>query len=213
MNRFKKEEMKKRQDARKGLTPEECKALDSQEIEDNAAQQLARQIHTERFPEEYDFMYDSHADVADRRKGKDPMSDKYTAKVSEKRRKLGVGQLSENGMATSNDTWDLCLQEAKKEIGDLRIRIDEIMFYKWDPLHLSNSNWSRDEYESYVPEVFRLALESTSYHPIADYLTHVASEIMSMTENKEHDTEIAELIFSLANNQTHFPDHTVVEVE
>jgi len=124
-----------------------------------------------------------------------------------------VSQLSENGMATSDDTMELCRQETRKEIEELRTRIDEVMFYKWDPLHLSNSNWSRDEYESYVPEVFRLALESTSHQPIADYLTQVATEIMSMTEDREHDIKVAELIFSLANNQTHFPDHTVVEVE
>ena len=213
MNRYKKEEIRKRMETRKGLTPEEIKTLNVEEAENKAVEELARKIHAERFPEEYDFMFDSHVDVSDRRKGNNPMSDEYIAKVNEKRRKSGVSQLSENGMATSNDTMELCRQEVRKEIEELRTRIDEIMFYKWDPLHLSNSNWSRDEYESYVPEVFRLALESTSYQPIADYLTQVATEIMSMTADKEHDIEVAELIFSLANNQTHFPDHTVVAVE
>jgi len=213
MNRFKREEIKKRKKDRKGLTSEQIKALDLQEIENGAIQELARKIHAERFPEEYDYMYDDHVDVADRSKGKNPMSDEYIDKIEEKRQKLSVSQLSENGMSESNDTWGLCLQDAKTEIGHLRIRIDEIMFYKWDPLHLSNSNWSRDEYESYVPEVFRLALESTSYHPIAEYLTHVSTDIMSMTEDKDHDSDIAELIFSIANNQAHFPDHEAVEVE
>lgn len=213
MNRFKKEEMKRRQEERKGLTPEQIKALDLQEIESAVIEKLARKIHTERFPEEYDFMYDDHADVADRKKGKNPMSDEYIEKVAEKRKMLGVSQLSGDGMPESNDTWELCIQESKKSIGDLRNRINEIMYYKWDPLHVSNSNWARDEYDSYVPEVFRLALQSTSYHPISEYLTHVATEIMSMAENGEHDAEIAQLIFSLANDQDHFPDHTVAEVE
>ena len=213
MNRFKKEEMKRRKEERKGLTPEQIKTLDLQEIESAVLQKLARKIHAEKFPEEYDFMYDDHVDSADRKKGKNPMSDEYIDKVAEKREKLGFSQLSENGMSESNDTWEFCIQKAKKVIDDLRTRINEIMFYKWDPLHISNSNWARDEYDSYVPEVFRLSLESTSYHPVSDYLTYVATKIMSMTENRAHDIEIAQLIFALAKDQVHFPDHTVVEVE
>jgi hypothetical protein len=213
MNRFKKEKIKRHHEERKSLAPEQIKALDLQEIENAEIQKLAQKIHTERFPEEYDFMYDDHTDVADRKKRKNPMSDEYIAKISEKRKTLGVSQLSENGMPESNDTWELCFQEAKKDIRDLRTRINEIMYYKWDPLHISNSNWTRDEYNSYVPEVFRLSLESPSYQPISDYLTHVTTEIMSMTENVEHDIEIAELIFSLAKDHAHFPDHTLLEVE
>ena len=213
MNRFKKEEMKRRQEQRKGLTPEQIKTLDLQEFESAVIEKLARKIHIERFPEEYDFMGDDHADVADRKKGVNPMSDEYIEKVAEKRKILDVSQLSGEGMSKSNDSWKLCIQEAKKNIGDLRNRINEIMYYKWDPLHVSNSNWARYEYDSYVPEVFRLAVESTSYHPISEYLTHVATEIMSMTENREHDVDIAKLIFSLAKDQDHFPDHTVVKVE
>lgn len=105
------------------------------------------------------------------------------------------------------------INQMSDEVKELCIRIDEIMFYKWDPIHLSNSNWPRDEYESYVPEVIRLTLESKSYHPIADYLTHVSTEIIGMTENRKHDIEIAKLIFSLAENETNFPDHTIMEVE
>lgn len=213
MNRYKKEERKRHQKEREGLTSEQIKALDLQEIENAEIQKLARKIHTERFSEEYDFMYDDHVDVADRKKGKNPMSDKYIEKTAEKRKALGLSQLSENGMSESNDTWELCIQEATKNIQDLRVRINEILYYKWDPLHISNSNWARDEYDSYAPEVFRLSLENESYHPISDYLTHVSTEIMSMTKNVKNDIEIAELIFSLAKDQAHFPDHSVVEVE
>jgi len=116
MNRFKKEELKKRMEARKGLTPDEIKTLDVEEAEDKAVEELTRKIHAERFPEEYDFMFDSHVDVSDRRKGNNPMSDEYVAKVNEKRRRSGVSQLSENGMATSDDTMELCRQETRKEI-------------------------------------------------------------------------------------------------
>lgn len=168
MNRFKKEERKRRHEQRKGLTPEQVKALDLPKIENALIQKLARQIHTERFSEEYDSMYDDHADVADRKKGKNPMSEEYIEKVTNKRKVLGVTQLTGNGMSESNDTWELCIQEARRNIGELRTRINEIMYYKWDPLRISNSNRASAEYDSYVPEALRLASESTSYHPISD---------------------------------------------
>jgi len=210
MNHFKKEEIKKLQNEREDLISEQIKDLD---VENNAIQKLARKIHIERFPEEYDFMYDDHVDVSDRRKGTNPMSSEYIEKTREKRKRLNVSQLSENGMPESTDTWELCLQEAKKECRELRTRIDEIMFYKWNPLQLSNSNWPRYEYEFYVPEVYRLALESTSYHPISDYLTYVNTKRMLSRENKDHDIEIAKLIFALAKDQSYFPDHRGLENE
>ena len=171
MNRFKREEVKKRQDERKELTYEQITTLDLQEIETDAIQELARKLHTERFP-------------------------------------------LENGMPESNDTWELCFQDAEREIKHLLARIDEIMFYKWDPFHLSDCNWPRYEYEHHVPEVFRLALESTSPHPIAEHLTRVSTDFMGeVFVDKERDLAVAELIFSIANDCEHFPNHEVFEVE
>lgn len=113
----------------------------------------------------------------------------------------------------SNNSQALGSQDSKEETDALRTRIGEILFYKWDPLNLSNSNWPRDEYDIYVPEVVRLALESPSFQPIADYLTQVATEFMSMEEHKDHDKKIAELIFSIAHNKDYYPDLNVVEIE
>lgn len=117
------------------------------------------------------------------------------------------------GRLSEDNGWELCLEEARKEIEALRTRVDEILFYKWDPIGVSNSNWARDEYDSYAPNAVKLALESASPHPLADYLTHVSTELMELEENRERDARVAELIFSLAQHQDHFPDHSVVEVE
>jgi len=199
MNRAKKEEMRKHREARQGLTPEEIKALDVQDAENNMVENLTRKIHAEKFSEEYDFMCDSIADANDRKNGKSPMNDAYIAKINKKRQRLGVTPLSENGMSTSLDTWDLCQREAKESINNIRMKIDEIIFYKWDPLQISKEECLRDEYRSYMPEIFRLALESETFHPIADHLSQVSTEYMSMEKNKKHDTEIAKLIFAVVN--------------
>ena len=200
MNRFKKEKKSKQEDPRKGLPPKQLNGLDIQNLKNKAIENLARKIHAERFQEEYDVMSDSRSDASDRKKEKS-------------RKRQGVSPLSDAGMAASNDSMTVCIKEAMVEIEELYTRIDEILFYKWDPLHLSDTNWSRDEYESYVPDVFRLALDSESYDPIADHLTKIATAIMSMTENRNHDIEIAKLIFSLRTDEPYDPNRTVVEVE
>ena len=72
--------------------------------------------------------------------------------------------------------------------------IDEILFYKWDPIGISDSDWSRDEYQSYLPKVFQLALDNSDPSLIAKYLTWVATERMGLNEASNHDMKIAELV-------------------
>jgi hypothetical protein len=83
-NRFKKEEIRKAAEARKGLTPEEVEALDAREKEETDFELLYGNFHTELFPEESDFFYDSIADANDRRQGINPMSKEYQLKQRER---------------------------------------------------------------------------------------------------------------------------------
>jgi hypothetical protein len=80
MNRFKKEEKRKYKEARKGLSQEQIAALDKKERLDARIDELAHKIHCDKFPEEYDFIYDSRSDLADRNKGKNPMNQEYIEK-------------------------------------------------------------------------------------------------------------------------------------
>ncbi|AKH69318.1 hypothetical protein IMCC21906_01641 [Spongiibacter sp. IMCC21906] len=80
---------------------------------------------------------------------------------------------------------------------ELYRRIDEVLFYKWDPIGISDSDWDRDEYQVYLPQVFRLVLENESPEPIAEYLTKVASERMGLGKAAKHDLDIAELVLSI----------------
>lgn len=47
-------------------------------------------LHLELFPEEYDYIYDSNADVNDRRRGLNPMTQDYIDKINERRISMGV---------------------------------------------------------------------------------------------------------------------------
>ncbi|VAW66250.1 hypothetical protein MNBD_GAMMA09-3470 [hydrothermal vent metagenome] len=80
---------------------------------------------------------------------------------------------------------------------ELYQRIDEILFYKWDPIGLSDSAWVRNEYQSYLPEVFKLAMKSESTDMVAAYLTAVATENMGLKQSPRHDRAIAELIMQI----------------
>lgn len=116
MNRFKTEQIRKRYDARKGLSPEDIEIFDKQDSELNKICELARKIHIERFPEEYDFMLDSISDSNVRSMGKNPMNREYVERIKAKRTALGVSQLSQSGLPTSSDTMDFCIEEAKMMI-------------------------------------------------------------------------------------------------
>ena len=98
-------------------------------------------------------------------------------------------------------------------IDSLRTRIDEILFYKWDPIRISNANWPRDEYSSYVAEVLQLAINSSSYQPLAEHLMQLSKGIIERADSQERAKAVAELIFSIVNEEGHYPDHNTVTVD
>ncbi len=80
---------------------------------------------------------------------------------------------------------------------ELYKRIDEILFYKWDPIGVSGLDWSRDEYHNYLPRVFSMALEYEAPEKIAEYLTAISTEHMGLSSQPEHDLNIAKLVLSV----------------
>ena len=80
---------------------------------------------------------------------------------------------------------------------DLYKRIDEILFYKWDPIGVSDIDWSRDEYHSYLPRVFSMALEYETPEKIAEFLTTISTDNMGLSSRPKHDLKIAELVLSV----------------
>ena len=115
MNRVKKEELRKYKEARIGLSGHEIELLNEKEAQEAKLTELIGKIHSELFPEEYDFHYDSIADAQDRAKGINPMSSEYISKVDARRLALGVAPFShqpENGQV---DSWTKAREEALKQ--------------------------------------------------------------------------------------------------
>lgn len=80
---------------------------------------------------------------------------------------------------------------------ELYKRIDEILFYQWDPIGVSDSDWARDEYQSYLPRVFAYAMESDSSEVIENFLRIASTESMGLPATPEHDRKISELIIEV----------------
>lgn len=98
MNRAKKEELRRYQEARKGLTPEQITALDAREAADKCFNEDVEQMHRRLFPEEYDYFYDDSVDAQRRDQGINPMSDEYIARTDARRAALGfAGYMVKNG--------------------------------------------------------------------------------------------------------------------
>ena len=116
MNRLKKEEKRKHDEARKGLSAHEILSLDLEDAINSRIEGLARTIHSQKFSEEKDFVYDSNFDANQRSRGINPMSQEYIEKIKQKRSELGVSQLSANGHSISFDNYELCVAEAKSQI-------------------------------------------------------------------------------------------------
>lgn len=116
MNRYKKEELRKGCEARAGKNASEIVAIDREDRLIAEIEELARKIHIDRFPEEYDHYHDSTSDAADRRRGINPMSADHIAKIAEKRRKDGVTPLGDDGMPVSSDSWEIAYREAEARL-------------------------------------------------------------------------------------------------
>jgi len=115
MNRLQKENIRKCNDAKKGKSPEEINELDKQDLLNEEIEKLARKHHLQEFPEEYDYMSDDAADYNNRiHRNINPMRQSYIDEINERRISKGFLALAENGMPINQDTYEYCVEKARK---------------------------------------------------------------------------------------------------
>jgi len=73
-------------------------------------------------------------------------------------------------------------------------RVDEILFYLWDPIGVCDIPMARDEYQSYLPQVFKLLLNDSKDHEVSAYLIKVESGSMGMSANSKKALEVSRLL-------------------
>jgi len=73
---------------------------------------------------------------------------------------------------------------------------DEILHYMWDPIGVAGIAQARDEYHSYLPQVFQLILNQKTKNEIADFLIDIEENRMGLSPNKKAALEIARILLS-----------------
>lgn len=78
---------------------------------------------------------------------------------------------------------------------ELERRVDEVLFYKWDPIEINHYPSARAEYRSYVPVVLA-ALVTGSRINIINALKSILVESMGEDFDKDATGKVADLLLS-----------------
>jgi hypothetical protein len=73
-------------------------------------------------------------------------------------------------------------------------RCDEVLHYLWDPIGVAGEPRGRDEYDSYLPQVFMLLRESAGRDQVVNYLVQAEVESMGLSGNRVRAERVAEML-------------------
>lgn len=76
-------------------------------------------------------------------------------------------------------------------------RIDELLWSNWDPIGINDTPEARNEYQSYLPEIFALKINNAGRDKIANSLYKIETNNMGLDGNIIYCQEIADKILSL----------------
>jgi len=85
--------------------------------------------------------------------------------------------------------------ETEKDLELFRI-VDDLLWFDWDPIGV-NSFAPRDEYERYVPEIFRLVKAKVDREVIANQLFKFETEDMGMEGKMENCWIVADKLIAI----------------
>jgi len=77
---------------------------------------------------------------------------------------------------------------------ELEKRVDEVLYYEWDLIGVSDEPYARAEYRSYITSVLGHVENNKTANEIADYLCSIESDSMGLTSNKENAIKAAEVL-------------------
>lgn len=71
----------------------------------------------------------------------------------------------------------------------LRMRVDEVLHYLWDPVGISDAPEARDEYYGYSAHAFIMLKDGAKANDVAEYLRKVRIEHMEVGRGADQMTE------------------------
>ena len=69
----------------------------------------------------------------------------------------------------------------------------------WDPIGINLLPSSRDEYQNYIPVIFRMVMKSVSIQELEEYLDDVVRNRMGLRSIKKSNQPVAKKIIELKN--------------
>lgn len=93
-------------------------------------------------------------------------------------------------LATAACGWGGQVELMEKHLppreAELYRRCDEVLHYLWDPIGVREVPQTRDEYNSYLPQVFGLVRDGAPEDEIASYLLKIETERMGLTADPKN---------------------------
>lgn len=77
-------------------------------------------------------------------------------------------------------------------------KVDDVLWYDWDPIGVNDSA-PRNEYRSYVPEIFSMLTQNKSAIEIADRLYKIKTVTIGVLGNRKRCLKIAEMLINHKN--------------
>lgn len=75
--------------------------------------------------------------------------------------------------------------------------IHDILIEQWDPIGVWGIPEAQDEYNSYVPQIYRLLVSRKPLHEVFEYLWWLETEHMGLRGDRQQTEQIAETLFKL----------------
>jgi hypothetical protein len=75
--------------------------------------------------------------------------------------------------------------------------IKEALMAEWDPIGVNDIPEAKDEYDSYVPAIYKMLIQQKTRQEIFDYLWWIETEHMGLTGNRRATEAFAERLLSL----------------
>lgn len=79
----------------------------------------------------------------------------------------------------------------KEKLKELNQRIDEVLYYLWDPIGVSDEPCARAEYSSYSMTILKYVLED-DLNQIAIQLSKIETDSMGLVSDKNRNLKIAQ---------------------
>ncbi len=80
------------------------------------------------------------------------------------------------------------------------VAIRELLLNEWDPIGVAQISEAADEYDSYVPMVYKMLITKVPKHELFDYLWWLETEHMGLTGDRGRTEEFTNRLLNIEND-------------